>query len=397
MRHTIVIGTRPELIKLAPVVHTLRNAGEETRVLFTGQDPRSMLEPLMSFFDLYPDVEIPAREPKGALSELSAGLLSELEDRSRDLESDNFIVQGNSASAFISGYFAFSHKIPISHVEAGLRTHDLNSPFPGEGHRQMLSRIAKHHFAPTFQAARFLMKEGVSREHLAVVGNTGIDALLFAQKKLEVIEAKLLAKLPRSLCKLIETDNLVLVTVHREENQGENLQQICHNLLRLARCYPRMNLLIPMHPNPQARSILQEELGDEKNIFLTDPLPYLSFIYVMSKSRLIITDSGAIQEEAPTLRVPVLVLREKTERQEAVAAGFAKLVGVDGDLLIHETTLALRNGCEGLGVNPFGDGLASRRIVRHLVKPADVKKREPLKIVPGKREAELGQLIHLPT
>lgn len=388
-KFTVAIGTRPELIKLAPVVHTLRNAGAEAKVLFTGQHPRQTLKPLMDFFHIVPDIEIPALESHGSIATLSHKLLQAFDAYKQELAADCFIVQGDRTSAFAAAYFAFCQRIPVAHVEAGLRTRDLATSFPEEANRQLITRLAHWHFAPTFQAARNLMREGVAREQISVVGNTGIDSLLFARKNLELIETALLNRVPEYLRHFIESENLVLVTVHRRENHGEKLECIAANLRRLANELPNARLLLPLHPNPSVRDTLSRLLGDEPNILLCDPLPYLPFIYMMSKAKLIITDSGGIQEEAPSLGVPVLVLREQTERVEAVEAGFARLVGVDGELLVAEAKRALVDGCAGSGTNPFGDGTAAKRIVKKLTGADKLEKNIVLSMIQSQIATEL--------
>jgi UDP-N-acetylglucosamine 2-epimerase (non-hydrolysing) len=364
---TVAIGTRPELIKLAPVVHTLRSLGVSTKVLLSGQHPSPILQPLLHFFQIKPDIEIPPIASQGNLSILSAHLLQEFSRHQKNLQSDYFLVQGDTTTATMGAYFAFCQKIPLVHIEAGLRTNNLSSPFPEEGNRQVISRLARWHFAPTFHAARLLMQEGVPRESLTVVGNTGIDALQFTLATLQSIEEDFREKIPPILRDFLESDQLVLTTIHRRENQGKKLEKICTNLLKLVAEMPGIKMILPVHPNPEVGKVVHSILGDTKNILLCEPFPYLTFVYTMSKAKLIITDSGGIQEEAPSLRVPVLVLRESTERPEAVHAGFAKLVGSDGDLLLLEAQNALQYGCTGIGENPYGNGTASRRIAQKLL------------------------------
>lgn len=336
------------------------------KVCLTGQHPRDLLEPLLDFFRVPVDLQLQPKDSKGNLASSVSELLRELESHQDELISDGIIVQGHSSSALTGAYFGFSKRIPVSHVDAGLRTHELGSPFPEEAHRQMISRIAAHHFSPTKFAARNLRAEGIDPKLVQVVGSPCVDALMFTRDIIIANQAQLRPRFPESLVDWVEGGPCALVTIHRRENQGLKLERILVNLIKLLDEMPDLRLLVPVHPNPAFSTVIRDFLGQHPRVLLTGPLPYVVFVYVLLHSKLVITDSGSIQEEAPTLRVPTLILRDTTEHPEGIEAGFAKLIDMDRKLLIEGVKKALIVGCEGRGANPYGDGHAAKRIARRL-------------------------------
>ncbi len=352
----IILGTRPEAIKLAPVIQVFQNApGFESKVILTGQH-REMVEQVMQLFNLKADYDLEIMQPKQSLNDITCRSLRGLEDLFQQSKPDLVIVQGDTTTAFAATLAAFYHKIPVGHVEAGLRTDDLFNPYPEEANRRLISQIAQLHFAPTSLAVENLQRSGVLGE-IHQTGNTVIDALL-----------KVAAKQPSCDIPGLEWDKyrVILATVHRRENWGEPLQAIAQAFLQILDKFPDTALLLPLHRNPTVREPLQAMLGNHPRIFLTEPLDYAELVGAIMRSHLLLTDSGGIQEEAPSLGKPVLVLRETTERPEAVTAGTAKLVGTDEKIVAFSSQLladstayqAMANA-----INPFGDGHAAERIL----------------------------------
>ncbi len=354
-----VVGTRPEAIKMAPVILALKNEPwANVRVLATAQH-RHMLDQVMSFFDIEPDIDLNIMRPNQALTTLTARLLLKLDDVLKTEKPDVVLAQGDTTTVMAVALACFYHRIPFGHVEAGLRTWNMQNPFPEEANRVIAGRLARWHFAPTENARQNLLREGVSDADIIVTGNTVIDALLMtASKELDIgIE-------------LDDAKRLILVTSHRRENFGEPFRNICRALNTLAERNSDIQILYPVHPNPNVKDVAHEMLGGSDNIILCGPLDYAPFIAAMKRAYLIISDSGGVQEEAPALSKPVLVLRDETERPEAVEMGVVKLVGPDYKRIIKETQLLLDDGVAyqtmARGVSPYGDGKGAGRIVSAL-------------------------------
>lgn len=356
-RVTIVLGTRPEAIKLAPVIRAFQQAEEFiTRVVLTGQH-REMVAQVMDLFGLAADRDLALMAPKQTLTHVTCAALEGLKQEFAEHRPDLVLVQGDTTTAFASALAAFYEQIPVGHVEAGLRTDDLFDPFPEEANRRLISQLALLHFAPTERSAANCRASGVMGEVL-VTGNTVIDALLLMAEQAAPFE------LPQ--CDPA-AHRLILATVHRRENWGERLQEIGRGFLDLLERFPDTVLLLPLHRNPTVREPLQALLGDHPRAVLTEPLDYDRLVAAMKAATLILTDSGGLQEEAPALGKPVLVLRRTTERPEAVEAGTARLIGTDSADILREAALLLESSeaydAMARAHNPFGDGQASARIV----------------------------------
>jgi UDP-N-acetylglucosamine 2-epimerase len=365
MRLSFVFGTRPEVIKLAPVILEARRRGIETRVVLSGQH-RHLALPLLRFFGIEPDLDLDVMVPNQTLTELSARVLGALDRHKADIEGDFVVVQGDTTTACMAAYWAFCHRIRVAHVEAGLRTHDLSAPFPEEANRQLIGRIAHLHFAPTPDAARSLKRENVAPRGVHVVGNTAIDALGLVLARLKRGEVSAEHRLDAKIRRFIEGARPVLVTAHRRESFGGGFERLCRGIREVADRNADVRVVYPVHPNPNVRTPVERELGGHPRILLCDPVPYVQFVELMRLSDVLLTDSGGVQEEAPSLRKPILVMRDTTERPEGVRAGFARLVGTDPRKIRLGVERALRRGCEGRGKNPYGDGKSARRIVKAL-------------------------------
>lgn len=351
----IILGTRPEAIKLAPVIQAFqRSPLFDTQVILTGQH-REMVEQVMHLFDLKADRDLEIMLPKQSLSDITCRSLRGLETLFQQIQPCLVLVQGDTTTAFAATLAAFYQKIPVGHVEAGLRTDDLFNPYPEEANRRLISQLSQLHFAPTQLAAENLQRSGVLGE-IHQTGNTVIDALLSVAKRQ-----------PDCNVKGLDWDKyrVLLATVHRRENWGEPLEGIAQAFLQILE-NPDTALLLPLHRNPIVREPLQALLGGHPRIFLTDPLDYAELVGAIGRSHLLLTDSGGLQEEAPSLGKPVLVLRKTTERPEAVAAGTAKLVGTDPKEIVAAATELLSNSDAyekmATAINPFGDGRAAERI-----------------------------------
>lgn len=354
-----VVGTRPEAIKMAPIILALKSEPwVEVRVLATAQH-RHMLDQVMNFFGIEPDIDLDIMRPNQALATLTARLLLDLDEVLQAEKPDVVLVQGDTTTAMTVALACFYQRIPIGHVEAGLRTWDIQNPFPEEANRVITGKLARWHFAPTEGSRQNLLREGVSDSEIQVTGNTVIDALLMtAAKDLELgIE-------------LDPAKRLVLVTSHRRENFGEPFRNICCALRTLAENNPDVQFLYPVHPNPNVKDIAQELLGTVSNFILCEPLDYAPFVGAMKRAYLILTDSGGVQEEAPALGKPVLVLRDETERPEAMELGVVKLVGPNYKVIVTEAQRLLDDETAyramARGISPYGDGNASSRIVKTL-------------------------------
>jgi UDP-N-acetylglucosamine 2-epimerase (non-hydrolysing) len=355
-----VFGTRPEAIKLCPLILRLRDhPGFQPGVCVTGQH-RGLLDRVLAIFKVVPDYDLEVMSSSQSLASLTARILARLDPILATERPDLVYVQGDTTTTLAASLACFYHAIPVAHIEAGLRTGDLAAPFPEEFNRVLATRVAALHFAPTHGAARHLLHEGVPRQRIAVVGNTGIDALFWVRDRLASGRftgiGGALGGSPRPL---------VLVTAHRRENFGPGLDAICDALLRLA-ARGDCEIVFPVHPNPNVRRAAITRLGEVSNIHLVEPLDYVSFVDLMRRAVLILTDSGGIQEEAPSLGLPVLVLRDKTERTEAVASGVARLVGTCPETIVREASRLLDDERARKAMtrirSPFGDGHACRRI-----------------------------------
>lgn len=351
-----VVGTRPEAIKMAPVILALKQQPwVDIRVLATAQH-RHMLDQVLDFFGIEPDIDLNIMRPNQALTTLTARLLLEFDDVLQAEKPDVVLAQGDTTTVMTVALACFYHRIPFGHVEAGLRTWDMQNPFPEEANRVIAGRLARWHFAPTENSRQNLLREGVSDADIVVTGNTVIDALLMtASKDVDIGFA------------LDDTKRLVLVTSHRRENFGDPFRNICRALRTLAEQNADIQILYPVHPNPNVKDVAHEMLSDCSNIILCEPLDYAPFIAAMKKAHLIISDSGGVQEEAPALGKPVLVLREETERPEAVEMGVVKLVGPNYHRIVAEAQRLLDDPAAyaevARGISPYGDGKAAGRIV----------------------------------
>ena len=356
-RVTIVLVTRPEAIKLAPVIQEFRACKSlEIRVVLTGQH-REMVSQVMDLFGLSADLDLNLMTPRQTLTHVTCAALQGLRDDFQAFPPNLVLVQGDTTTAFAAALSAFYEQIPVGHVEAGLRTDNLLDPFPEEANRRLISQIAHLHFAPTKQSEANLQASGVVGRVL-LTGNTVIDALLRMSERAPTLS---------DLSIDWDAQRVILATVHRRENWGERLKNIADGMLRVLDSHPDTVLLLPLHRNPTVREPLQELLGDHPRVVLTEPLDYDRLVAAMKGCTLLLTDSGGLQEEAPALGKPVLVLRETTERPEAVEAGTARLVGTDPTTIHREASLLLENSeaynAMAKAVNPFGDGQASGRIL----------------------------------
>ena len=356
----IIFGTRPEAIKLCPVLLNMRQSAHfEVRACVTAQH-RVMLDKVLQAFGVIPEYDLDVMQPGQTLSQVAARILAALEPVIQKERPDMVVVHGDTTTTHMGALAAFYQRVPVGHVEAGLRTGDLGHPFPEEMNRVVAARLASLHFAPTQTAAANLIAEGVERDSIHVTGNSGIDAILYVRDALAT--GRLVSgEWPQ----LDAAKKLIVVTAHRRENFGAGFERICAALRRLAE-RDDVQLVFPVHRNPQAMEHVYGRLGGLSNVLLVEPLDYVSFVDLMRRARLLITDSGGIQEEGPSLGKPVLVMREKTERPEAVAAGTVKLVGTDVDRIVGETERLLDDAAEYRRMarihNPYGDGKSSRRI-----------------------------------
>ena len=365
MRVLSVFGTRPEAVKMAPVVRQLVATGNiETRVCVTAQH-RQTLDQVLGLFDIQPDYDLDLMQENQSLAGLSASIFTHLDPVFEEFNPDWVLVQGDTTTVTITSLLAYYRRIKVGHVEAGLRTHDKWQPFPEEINRRVAGVIADLHFAPTEQARQNLLHDGIPDKIIAVTGNPVIDALQFVAQQPEPEEIKsLLGKLE------IGQRDLILVTAHRRENFGQPIENICNALKELA-TRGDVEIVYPVHLNPNVQEPVYRILGDVPHITLLPPMDYLPLVHLQKRSKLILTDSGGIQEEAPAFGVPVLVLRDVTERPEGVEAGTLKLVGTETDNIIRSATLLLDNPAEhakmARAVNPFGDGRAAERIVQTIL------------------------------
>lgn len=378
----LVFGTRPEAIKMAPLVKEFQKHPDEfqTIVCATGQH-RQMLDQVLSLFEITPDYDLAIMKQGQDLYDVTARVLTGMRDILKEVQPDVVLVHGDTSTSTAAALAAFYQQIPVGHVEAGLRTNNMYSPWPEEMNRQLTGRIATYNFAPTLLSKSNLLKENINPDSIVVTGNTVIDALHQVVAKIKT-DANLSAELGMAfqqigydVTRLNEGRKLVLITGHRRENFGDGFIQMCTAIKDLTQKYPDVDFVYPMHLNPNVRKPIHEVFGGDlsnlSNMFFVEPLEYLSFVYLMEKSAIVLTDSGGIQEEAPGLGKPVLVMRDTTERPEALDAGTVKLVGTDYDKILNEVSILLDDDDAykkmSMAVNPYGDGLACGRIVKFLL------------------------------
>ncbi|MDO5668213.1 MAG: UDP-N-acetylglucosamine 2-epimerase (non-hydrolyzing) [Alcaligenaceae bacterium] len=365
-----IFGTRPEAIKMAPLVQALADcSGFESKVCVTGQH-REMLDQVLHLFKITPDFDLNIMKSGQDLTDVTVSILTKLREVFKDYQPDVILVHGDTATTFAASLAAYYQQIKVGHVEAGLRTGNIYSPWPEEANRCLTGTLTNFHFAPTTTAKENLLRENKSVDSIVVTGNTVIDALLSVVEKLEGSD-ELQQKFAEQFSFLDSERKLVLVTGHRRENFGGGFERICQAIRQIALDHPEVDIVYPVHLNPNVQEPVKRLLSDISNVYLIEPLDYLPFVYLMNRSYLILTDSGGIQEEAPSLRKPVLVMRDTTERPEAVAAGTVKLVGTDVDLITQSVDKLLSDTHEyekmSLAHNPYGDGKASQRIVDYLI------------------------------
>lgn len=365
-----VFGTRPEAIKMAPLVHALSTDERfEAKCCVTAQH-REMLDQVLELFDITPDYDLNLMKAGQTLNDVTARIVQELKPVLQEFHPDVVLVHGDTATTFAASLAAYYEQIEVGHVEAGLRTGNIYSPWPEEANRRLTGVLTKYHFAPTETSKDNLLRENFALDDIYVTGNTVIDALLMVKDKIEYdndLNATLVAQFPF----LDESKKLILVTGHRRESFGGGFERICEALAQTAKQHPNVQILYPMHLNPNVREPVNRILGDVENVLLIEPQQYLPFIYLMSRSHIILTDSGGIQEEAPSLGKPVLVMRDTTERPEAVAAGTVKLVGTNVEKITASLD-SLLNDEEAykemsFAHNPYGDGKACQLILDALI------------------------------
>lgn len=377
----LVFGTRPEAIKMAPLVKEFKKKSEyfETVVCVTGQH-RQMLDQVLNLFEITPDYDLNIMKQGQDLYDVTARVLTGMRDVLEEAKPDVVLVHGDTTTSTAAALAAFYKQIPVGHVEAGLRTHNIYSPWPEEMNRQITGRIAEYDFAPTPLSRENLLRENISDENIAVTGNTVIDALYWVVDKIKntpALDSELkfvLKDAGYDINRLNNGKKLVLITGHRRENFGEGFISMCKAIKALNEKYPDVDFVYPMHLNPNVRKPIHEVFGENLdnlgNMFFIEPLEYLSFVYLMEKSNIVLTDSGGIQEEAPGLGKPVLVMRDTTERPEALEAGTVKLIGTDYGRIVEEVSRLLDDSFHyekmSKAVNPYGDGHACERIVNTL-------------------------------
>ena len=376
----LVFGTRPEAIKMAPLVKKLQSEPEKfkTVVCVTAQH-RQMLDQVLHIFDIQPDYDLDIMKPNQDLYDVTSRVLLGMRDVLKEVQPDVVLVHGDTTTSTAAALAAFYQQIPVGHVEAGLRTHNIYSPWPEEMNRQITGRITTHHFAPTPLAKQNLLQENVAESQIIVTGNTVIDALYMVVDKIKNDEAlqkelaEVLMEAGYDTARLNGSRRLVLITGHRRENFGDGFISMCTAIRDLAAKYPKVDFVYPMHLNPNVRKPIHEVFGENltqySNLFFIEPLEYLSFVYLMEKSTIVLTDSGGIQEEAPGLGKPVLVMRDTTERPEALESGTVHLVGTNYEKIVGEVSMLLDDAVAyqkmSQAVNPYGDGNACKRICEY--------------------------------
>ena len=364
-----VFGTRPEAIKMAPLVHALANDTDfEARVCVTAQH-REMLDQVLKLFEITPDYDLNIMKPGQDLTDITCRILEGLKAVFADFQPDVVLVHGDTATTMATSLAAFYHRIPVGHVEAGLRTGDLYSPWPEEANRKIAGHLAMYHFAPTENSRQNLLKESIPDSHIFVTGNSVIDALLWVRDKV-MSDQHMMEKLAANYPFIDPNKKMILVTGHRRESFGGGFERICHALAEIAQAHPDVQVVYPVHLNPNVSEPVKRILHGIDNIILISPQEYLPFVYLMNHAYLILTDSGGIQEEAPSLGKPVLVMRNTTERPEAVDAGTVRLVGTDTQKIVDEVNRLLTDEAEyhemSRAHNPYGDGHSCQRILAAL-------------------------------
>lgn len=375
----LVFGTRPEAIKMAPLVKEFQKYPDKfkTVVTVTGQH-RQMLDQVLCLFDITPDFDLNIMKQGQDLYDVTARVLTGMRDVLKEAKPDVVLVHGDTTTSTATALAAFYQQIPVGHIEAGLRTHNIYSPWPEEMNRQITGRIATYNFAPTALSRQNLLVENIADNSISVTGNTVIDALYWVVEKIKTTDSldselkSLLAEAGYDTYRLDNGRKLVLITGHRRENFGDGFISMCSAIKSLTEKFPDVDFVYPMHLNPNVRKTIHEVFGEDlsglNNMFFIEPLEYLSFVYLMEKSTIILTDSGGIQEEAPGLGKPVLVMRDTTERPEALDAGTVKLVGTDFDKIVSEVSALLMDedyyDSMSKAVNPYGDGKACERIIK---------------------------------
>jgi len=368
----LVFGTRPEAIKMSPLVKAFQiDNNFETKVCVTAQH-REMLDQVLDMFEIVPEYDLNLMKPGQDLYDITSNVLLGMKDVLSDFKPDIVLVHGDTTTTRATSLAAFYQKIKVGHVEAGLRTHNIYSPWPEEANRQVTGVLASYHFAPTMTSKNNLLRENKKEEEIIVTGNTVIDALFLALEKIEnndVLRNRIVANINAQYT-LDENKKLLLVTGHRRENFGQGFINICEALKKIALHNPEIDIVYPVHLNPNVQKPVKELLSEVENVHLIEPLQYETFLYLMSKSYFIITDSGGVQEEAPSLGKPVLVMRDTTERPEALEAGTVKLVGTDKEKIIQEAELLLNSNEEYTRMskahNPYGDGKACEKIINYI-------------------------------
>lgn len=369
MRILSVIGTRPEAIKMAPLVQALNDDSRFVSGLCVTAQHRQMLDQVLELFKLVPDFDLNIMKPGQGLTDITAAILTGLSDVLASFQPDLVLVHGDTTTTLATTLAAYYRQIPVAHVEAGLRTGNLYSPWPEEGNRKLTGALAALHFAPTESARNNLLAESVDPSSIHVTGNTVIDALLHVTGRLEV-DKPLHEELKARFSFLDDSKKLILVTGHRRESFGDGFERICRALVEIVKSFPDVEVLYPVHLNPNVREPANRLLGEVERIHLIEPLDYLPFTYLMNRAHLILTDSGGIQEEAPSLGKPVLVMRDTTERPEAVEAGIVKLVGTNIDKILNEAGTLLRDADAyrrmSIAQSPYGNGKACEQIIKIL-------------------------------
>lgn len=365
----LVFGTRPEAIKMAPIIKLLnKDERFNCKICVTGQH-RQMLDKVLSLFEIVPDYDLNIMKLNQSLSSVTGSILDGLDNILEKEKTDIILVHGDTATTMATTLSAYFHQIPVGHVEAGLRTGNIYSPWPEEGNRKITGAIANIHFAPTLKSKENLLNEGINKNNIIVTGNTVIDALFLVGNILNT-NNQLREKIKTQFSFLDDNKKMVLITGHRRENFGGGFENICHAIKRFASENPDMQFVYPVHLNPNVQSPVNNILSNLGNVFLIDPQDYLPFIYLMEKSFFILTDSGGVQEEAPSLGKPVLVMRDTTERPEAVEAGTVKLVGTDYEKIYQSMKSLTEDHSEytamSMAHNPYGDGKASEKIIESL-------------------------------
>lgn len=363
MKFAVIVGTRPEAIKMAPVYLALKSDARTDVVMIATAQHRQMLDQVLSVFDIVPDIDLDLMRSNQTLSGLTAAVVTEVQKALAEIGPDAVLVHGDTTTCMASALAAFYERIPVGHVEAGLRTYDFDAPWPEEMNRRLVDPICRWCFAPTESAADNLRSERIPEDNIFVTGNTVIDALLMARD----MTNKRRPEVPGLSTDVLDGKRLILVTGHRRESFGKPFEEFCRALLDIVRVHENVVVVYPVHLNPNVQKPVRKILGSEKRIHLIEPIEYLPFVHLMNRSHLIITDSGGIQEEAPSFGKPVLVTRGVTERPEAIQAGLAKLVGTDRDTIVAEASRLLTDPSAYAGMtsseNPYGDGMAAGRIV----------------------------------